>query len=954
MRNRRMRRSISFVSALALLGTIAVPLHGETAQAATKAKLQTKKKVTITEGQTKKIKLKKKAKGAKYTYKSKSKKIATVSKKGVIKGIKEGKTVITVKEKRKGKKKAGTVGKINVTVKAKKGTPTQTPGTSAVPTGTVAPTNPAVPTNSAQPTDSSKPSGTPEPTKPAESTPPTQTPDPSKLELTGDQVKPTTEDDRTTYTLNDDGTVTVPGGWKYYAIAFPEPLNLATVKAIHIKGSTSGDYRLSFGNKDKEYFIDHDNLDSWVYPSAFDGETTIDLTNNNPSGMADWLFLGTKGGEEDVTFNITSISFTLGKPAEGEINTDGITEAKKTASKNNPIAPHRFMADPFAIEYNGTVYVYGTNDSANMRIGQDGKIPENNYSQITSLNCFSSKDMVNWTDEGIIPVSGKKGPASWAKNSWAPAVTYKNIDGKDKFFIYFADNGSGIGVLEGDSPTGPFHDPIGKQLISRDTPNCKGDQVPWLFDPAVFVDDDGQGYIYFGGIGEHKDREHPKCLRVAKLGDDMISLKEDPVEIDAPAPFEDSGINKIGDKYYFSYCTNWDADANKTFGLQSACIAYMTSDSPMGPWSDAKMVLKNPTSYFSGLPSNNNNNNHHCMLMRDGKLYMFYHSQKAAKDMGITQGYRTTGVDEVTIDENGDLTSQMTEKGIAGDKDFNPYEIVEAETFAWANGVSTFAGPEQDNTRNNRVLSSISKDDYVGLDRVAFGEDGAQSMMMRIKSEDDKPKEGTIGIYIDGRDETNKVGEIAVTAGADYEYAKAELTTKVTGTHRLFFVFNVEGIYVDTWLFSKETTPELPKPDSSPIETVEGSVLTLSGDKLKPVEGVGDSEITDNGVKLSKGWSFYALKLDTPVDLSTIKSIHFQGRISDEFRISFRGEDASAWEFFVNEDEKEDVAKQWVSASAVTDAGDVAIAGKGTAHYLLLGTKANPVNFNMKAVDLVQ
>ena len=394
------------------------------------------------------------------------------------------------------------------------------------------------------------------------------------------------------------------------------------------------------------------------------------------------------------------------------------------------------MADPYAIEYNGRVYVYGTNDSQSMRIGEDGKIPNNNYSNINTLNCYSSEDMVNWRDEGIIQVAGKKGPATWSKNSWAPAVCYKNIDGKDKFFIYFADNGSGIGVLEGDSPTGPWRDPIGKQLISRNTPNCGGSEVPWLFDPAVLVDDDGQGYLYFGGIGEATDREHPNCIRVVKLGDDMISLKEDPVVIDAPAPFEDSGINKFNGKYYYSYCTNWDGAKNRptTNNLGVANIAYMVSDSPMGPWSEAKVVLKNPTSYFTGLPSNDKNNNHHCMLQRGDKIYMFYHSQKMAADMGITMGYRTTGVDLVTMDENGDLTSSMTNEGVSQVGSFSPYDVVEAETFAWSDGTSTIVGPEKNDGRNNRVLSSIDKGDYVGLEGVDFGSDGAKSVMMSIAS----------------------------------------------------------------------------------------------------------------------------------------------------------------------------------------------------------------------------
>lgn len=795
MLRRNMKKALSLVSILALTITgIAAPWETDNAQAANKASLKTKK-ITIKAGQTKKIAIKGKNKKATYSFKSNKKKIASVSKKGVVKGLKAGKATITVTEKIKKKKR--TLGKVSVTVKktskpqvtpTKKpdNTPNNTPGTTPDVTPDVTP--------------STKPNDTPAP--PAETKKPTT----EVLVLEGEQLKPTTEDERTNgqYTLNDDGSVEVKASWKYYAIAFPKPLNLATVKGLEIAGSASNKFRLSFGNKAGEYFIDHENLDSWTYPEAFQGSTTINL--QNPSGEADWLFLGSS--TEDVVFNITSITFTLGKAAVTEFNTDGITEAMKEVGNNNPIAAQRFLADPYAIEYNGTVYVYGTNDSNQMRIGEDGKIPANNgYEYINTLNCYSSKDMVNWTDEGIIPVAGKKGPASWAKNSWAPAVAHKKIDGKDKFFIYFADNGSGIGVLEGDSPTGPFKDPLGKQLISRSTPNCA--DVPWLFDPAVLVDDDGQGYLYFGGIGEAKDREHPKCIRVVKLGDDMISLAGDPVEIDVPAPFEDSGINKIDGKYYYSYCTNFNAGPT-TNALGLGSIAYVVSDTPMGPWSsEAKCVLKNPGAFFNKLPSNNLNNNHHCMLQRGDKIYMFYHSQKTAADMGIS-GYRTTGVNFVEKDADGNLTSKMDMAGVPGDKDFNPYDVVEAETFAWSEGTSTIVGPAQNNTRNNRVLSSISKNDYVGLDRVAFGEDGAQSVMMQIASESSEKAEGTIDIYIDDMKAASKVGEVSVSADSDFKYISAKLTKKVTGTHKLFFKFNIKGILVDTWMFSKDAEPTAP------------------------------------------------------------------------------------------------------------------------------------------------
>lgn len=614
---------------------------------AKKAALKTKT-ITVKVGKTKKIVFKSKRKNAKYTFSSNKKKIASVSKKGVVKGVKKGKAVITVKEVFQKKKK--TLGKVKVTV------------TKADSKKTILPTPTVSPVSSPAPTANVTPVATPMATIPA--------------------------------------TVVIP----------------------------------------------------------------------TPSS--------------------------------------GPTETKKIIGKNNPIATQRYMADPYAIEFEGRVYVYGTNDSQSMVIGADGKIPENKYSNINTLNCYSTSDMVNWRDEGIIQVAGKNGPASWAKNSWAPAVAHKKIDGKDKFFIYFADNGSGIGVLEGDSPTGPWRDPIGKQLISRDTPNCGGAEVPWLFDPAVLVDDDGQGYLYFGGIGEAEDREHPNCIRVVKLTDNMIGLKEEPQVIDAPAPFEDSGINKFNGKYYYSYCTNWDGSDKRptTSNLGVATIAYMVSDTPMGPWSEAKVVLKNPTYYFSKLPNNDKNNNHHCMFEKDGQIYMFYHSQKMAADKGITQGYRTSGVDLVQMDANGNLTSKMTLKGVEQVGAFNPYEVVEAETFAWSEGTSTTEGPKQNNTRSNRVLSSIHRGDYVGLEGVEFGATAPKHVAVKLASETGKKVEGKIYVYQNEISNECQIAEIPVSVDKDFKYISAELTKSCTGKQKVFFLFDVEGILVDTWTFTKEAS----------------------------------------------------------------------------------------------------------------------------------------------------
>lgn len=101
--------------------------------------------------------------------------------------------------------------------------------------------------------------------------------------------------------------------------------------------------------------------------------------------------------------------------------------------------------------------------------------------------------------------------------------------------------------------------PIGKPLLTGKTPGCEG--VVWCFDPAVLVDDDGSAYIYFGGGVPSGQQNNPKTARVAKLGEDMISIDGEAKEIDAPCMFEDSGIFKYGDKYYYSYCSNFISPA---------------------------------------------------------------------------------------------------------------------------------------------------------------------------------------------------------------------------------------------------------------------------------------------------------------------------------------------------------------------------------------------------------
>ena len=131
---------------------------------------------------------------------------------------------------------------------------------------------------------------------------------------------------------------------------------------------------------------------------------------------------------------------------------DGITlaEGYKKALHNNPVMTQRFGADPYALVYDGRVYLYMTGDI--FEYEATGEIKSNSYGKIQSICVLSSADLVNWTDHGTIYAAGRDGAATWANNSWAPAAACKEIDGKMKFFLYFANSAGGIGVLSADSP----------------------------------------------------------------------------------------------------------------------------------------------------------------------------------------------------------------------------------------------------------------------------------------------------------------------------------------------------------------------------------------------------------------------------------------------------------------------------------------------------------------------
>lgn len=804
---RAMRKSCAVLIAVALLLT--VPTGVSQSQAAAKTKVQTKK-VSVEVGKTKKISIK--GRKAKHTYRfvSKNRKIALVTAKGVVKGVKSGKTTIVVKDscQKKGKKVTKTLGNVKVTVKQ----PVNEQEKKAVETAATATITPTVvPTASAVPA-TSDPTSVPTQTPDAEPEQQYEKLDLSKVELADyvESTKSISAKDVEFFRIKLDYDVAVNGTlW------------------VKIKGTCNGtvgfrSWLVNSGNTTLSNQWEAEKEEGFQAPGSFEYEYQLTATNE----AAYLFFKGREYGTNIDDLTLTSIEVAYpDKPEqpqkvepidpyapknEQEADTEKLvltktySQLKLGITGNNPLFTQSFMADPTAVEYNGRLYIYGTHDV--IEFNNSGK-PVSNAYNTDELHVISSADLVNWTDHGTIDVGEI---ASWAKNSWAPTVTKKEINGQTKFFIYFANGGNGIGVIEGDSPLGPWKAPTEGALISRNTPNCSVSEVPWLFDPAVLVDDDGSAYLYFGGGTGVSDSDtdevkaaknaNPKSARVVKLGDDMVSLDGDPVQLDPSYLFEDSEINKINGKYVYSYCTNWSNKGSEIFG-SAAAISYMISDKPMTGFEQQGTLFANPGTVFG-----NTYNNHHKLIEFKGQYYIIYHTTLLEKAMYNTScGYRTLHMDKVDItEENGTLSIQAvpTYEGLSSVADLNPYEETIATTMAWNGGIKS----AKSESLNAMVVDSIHTGDWIGVNRVAFGEEGAKKLSMNVASDSD---EGSIEIYLDASNSVaggKKIGTIALTntgSSDTYKTLTCDLSETVTGTHKVYFVFRGKGYHIASWLFEK-------------------------------------------------------------------------------------------------------------------------------------------------------
>jgi arabinoxylan arabinofuranohydrolase len=445
------------------------------------------------------------------------------------------------------------------------------------------------------------------------------------------------------------------------------------------------------------------------------------------------------------------------------------------ARADNPIIQNRYTADPAPMVHGDTVYLCTSHDE---------DVTVDDFFTMNDWYVFSSKDMVNWTDHGS-PLRYQT--FSWATGkAWAPHCIHRN--GKFYFYVPVSDS---IGVAVSDSPTGPFEDAIGSPLLSNYQ----------YIDPSVFIDDDGQAYLYFG---------NPRLWYV-KLNEDMISYSGQVEQI----PMEAASFgqrNGVAERPTLYEEGPWFYKRNDLYHMVFAMgplpesIGYSTSTAPTGPWSYKGVIMSNESGHAF--------TNHAGVVDFKGHSYFFYHTQELPGGGGFK---RSVAVERFDYNTDGSFpTIRKTSEGVTESAaPLNPYERVEGETIAWAPNIEV-----EDKTGGGRVVSEIQNGDSIKVESVNFLT-GALSFSASVAS---GGAGGSIELHL-GSATGTLLGTcmVAATGGwQEWENVSCDVSDEVTGIQDLYLIFKGGSgalFNLDHWQF----TPKDPLPGTGGAGGMAGS-----------------------------------------------------------------------------------------------------------------------------------
>ncbi|MBE5927975.1 MAG: carbohydrate-binding protein [Lachnospiraceae bacterium] len=462
------------------------------------------------------------------------------------------------------------------------------------------------------------------------------------------------------------------------------------------------------------------------------------------------------------------------------------------AEADNPIVQTFYTSDPAPfVASDNVLYVITDHDED---IIENGYNADYKFFTMREWRAYSTTDMVNWRDHGVIM---KLEDVSWAnmddRRAWAPQV----VERDGKYYMYFPcvisaeynathnDGGYfGVGVAVADNPTGPYRDAINKPFVGGGS----GD-----IDPTVYVDDDGQAYLYWC--------QNP--IKYVKLNDDMISYSGQPVVQQAGSiglqgyvegPWFYARTNDEGKKlYYMMYAGH---------GSNGENMQYATSDSPTGPWTHKGSILE-----MENFAAVDDGKGHSSFTIHGGAIdykdhsYLFYHNGALAGGEGY---HRSASVEEFEYNPDGTIPQmRMSLNGVKAIDTLNPYQQVEAETICWEYGVKTVEEPKEDGPQGVTVYN-MHDNDYIKVESVDFGEEGADTFTAAVKDVK-ADANASIEVFIRDNDSVENMnymnifdlltnGDKVATVNVDnttdeYKEFTVKLDTKITGVHDVFFVF---------------------------------------------------------------------------------------------------------------------------------------------------------------------
>ena len=510
---------------------------------------------------------------------------------------------------------------------------------------------------------------------------------------------------------------------------------------------------------------------------------------------------------------------------------------------DNPISSYHYLADPSCASDGDTFYILTDVDDYNNQTNW-------NY-DIIGLYAFTSEDMKNWTDHGMI-FRSKREFGNYPNNTWASGIAVKN----GKVYIVYPDGASGVGMITAPAIDGPYTDPVkethgvnriagGGSLIG----GCDG--IAHCFDPGILIDDDGKGYVIFGG-GESSSRPYGNNFDIisftesnGKITFDKNSLKK----VSLPNSFEAPYLHKKGSTYYLS------------FNNRSQVIDYGMSNNIWGPYTFVGTVIPGigsvPDAHGEG------GNNHQGFAPFKDKWYAVYHDRRlvtsdnhpaATTQAGVRsenpnyENHRSVSIDELTW--NGDKMNKLTftREGPKQIKNFDPYKTYKATTSSKQMNIRSRTDWTQGKPVVHVLLPLTSRSEsWIRVSGVDFGK-GAENLRIKAANVGEGNK---IEIHTGSASGTLAgTCELAKTANnktfVDNDCEMKGLTGVVD---QVFFVFKNNGkdstMGVLEWEFQgTKREPEPQQPFGGKAWAIPGKIEMENFDE--PGYGAGNDSYSDN------------------------------------------------------------------------------------------------------------